>query len=85
MKQEDVHRALKHIGAHAAEGEPADEEGEDQEDGLHLVESKMHLVAGDETDDQDGGDGEPDGGKRRAETHIHRALHMIDQRRVEGG
>ena len=37
-----MHRALQHIGAHAAEGEPADEEGEDQEDGLQFVESKMH-------------------------------------------
>ena len=41
-EQEDVHRTLQHIGAHAAEGEPADEEGEDQEDGLQFVESKMH-------------------------------------------
>jgi hypothetical protein len=32
-----VDRALQHVGAHAAEGEPADKEGEDEENGLNLV------------------------------------------------
>ena len=40
---------------------------------------------GHETDDQHGRDGEPNGGERRAETDIDRALKVIAERRVERG
>lgn len=43
----------------------------------------MHLRARQEPDHQHRGDGEPDGGERRAETHIHRALQLIVERRMQ--
>ena len=43
----------------------------------------MHLLPGDEPNAEHGGDGEPDGGERRAETDIHRPLELIGERSVE--
>ena len=80
-----MHGALQHVGAGTAEGERAYEQSEHEQRRVGAVEPKMHLLSGDQPDGEHRRNGEADGGERRAETHIHRPLQLIGERRVEGG
>ena len=59
-EQEQVDDALQHVGAPAAECEPADEKGEDQQHRLGAGQPQMHVAPGDHADEQHRGDGETD-------------------------
>ena len=54
-EHDEVDGPLQHVGAHGAEGEHADDEGQQENDDLARVEPELDVQTREDRDDDDGG------------------------------
>ena len=78
-------RALQHAGAHGAECQHADDQGQDEDHDLGRIEPELDLYAAQAGDHDDRRHRQADGGERGTEADIDRALQMVGGGGMEGG